>query len=326
MKFNDKIKTFLVNFAIGKPNFTSNQIHLYADYVELIALFSNDLVSKSDIIDRLYDEDIELICNIVSSETETDIASLQPEIDDKTNEQVLSFFELIKERSILFKGDYPFIINADSVILKENLSVKNMIYLSLLISSHLNYFDKLQPELTSEFEKISYQALLNYLPANAKIKQFGKNSDYKGSAKTKIINLANEIGIKYNDEVNEIIGNQEKGLDLIAWIPFNDRIPNITTILIQCACGKDWYKKQSETRRFEHTYYNFYRFKPIHSMFIPYSLYRDSGKFYQSEEIDNKLLFERSRILENINNTDFFKSMKSNNIVQKCVDFVEDTV
>ena len=324
MEFNIKIQKQFSHFTIGKPNFTTKQHHLYADYIELIALTSNDLVSKSDIINRLNNEDVQSITD-TGLRTETEIASLKSEFDDKINEQVLYFFDLINERSILFKEDYPFIQTEESIILKESLSIRNKIYLSLLISSHLNYFNKLQSELTSEFEEISYHALLNYLPENAKVKQFGKKSDYKGSAKTKIINLSNDLNIRYTNEVEEITGNQEKGLDLIAWLPFNDKIPNLITILVQCACGKDWYKKQSETTRFQ-VYYNFYRLNPIHSMFIPYSLYHNSDKFYQSDEINQKLLFERSRILENINNTKFFETLKSNKIVQECIDFVEDTV
>ncbi len=202
------------------------------------------------------------------------------------------------------------------------------LYLILLLSSNLNYFGLVEPELTKEFESISFHALKTILPSNGKIKEFGWNSDFKGTAKEKIIELAKDLNVETKEkEIKNILGNQERGLDLIAWIPFEDRIPNMLTILGQCACGKNWKSKQRETKKFEDTYYQFYRLKPITTLFVPYSLSQSSDMFFQSDEIDpGTLLFDRKRILENITETSFLKALKSKLIVEECIKFENNIV
>jgi hypothetical protein len=158
------------------------------------------------------------------------------------------------------------------------------------------------------------------MPPHAIIKEFGKNTKYRGTAQERIIALGSELNVKiFEDEIkNNVRGNQERGLDVIGWIPFHDKTPNFVSILGQCACGKDWYKKQSETRRYENSYYQFYRNRPIHTMFIPYALGTGSSSFYQSDEIDC-LLFERFRIMEYINETDFLNDLDSKKIIDGCI-------
>lgn len=326
-KFEDNLEEQFDNFRVSRPDFTKNQYYLYADFVELVAFFSKEDTTEADILDRIYDENINISEEIEIPETDDEIASLRPEIDDKEKEWISEVFDLLANRADLFMDDYPFIVNvsSNSIKIKDEINERNKIYLVLLFSSHLNYFKILQPSLTTEFEIISYYALLNFLPNKAIVKQFGKRTDYIGSAKEKIINLAKDLNVKYDSIVNEIVGNQEKGLDLAAWIPFDDKIPNMITLLAQCACGKEWYKKQNETIRFNN-YFNFYRLKPIHSMFIPFSLYRDSDSFYKSEELDKKLLFERSRIIKNLNDINFFDNLDVKKIIEKSLEITEDIV
>ena len=61
-------------------------------------------------------------------------------------------------------------------------------------------------------------------------------------------------------------------------------------------------------------------------MFIPYALARDSNSFFQSDELDNRLLFERKRILDNITDTTFFDNLDSKQLIDCCIEFEEDTV
>ena len=168
------------------------------------------------------------------------------------------------------------------------------------------------------------------MPTHAVVKSFGKNSEYLGTAIGKIRLLAKELKVGVNDNfLNKIStrGNQERGLDLIGWIPFDDNVANYFSILSQCACGKDWYKKLAETRRYEN-YYDFYCSKPLHAFFIPYSLinYQNSD-FYQADEISiPTLLFERKRILNYITDTSFFGELSSKQLVDKCIEYEEDII
>ena len=169
--------------------------------------------------------------------------------------------------------------------------------------------------------------LKKFLPEHAIVKQFGKNSDYAGTAQEKIIALAHDLKVKIKEwEIKTIEGNQERGLDVVGWLPFQDGYANIVSVFGQCACGKEWYKKQNETRRFNSSYYLFEKLDPIHAMFVPVALNRTTT-FYQSDEVVNgTLLFERSRILEFIGDAGFFDGLKSKQIVDRCINYQEDLV
>lgn len=163
-----------------------------------------------------------------------------------------------------------------------------------------------------------------YFP-KAIIREFGKNTTYKGNTIKKINNLSTELNLyKREDEVNKlaITAAQEKGLDLLAYIPFTDSVSSMVIVLGQCACGKNWVDKTGETYNYE-TYLDFYKLNPIHSIFIPYSLLINSRLgFYQSEKLFNRLLFERKRILESIQDLSFFLQLNSYKIVQKSISVV----
>lgn len=187
----------------------------------------------------------------------------------------------------------------------------------------------MQSILTTEFELLSGEVLKEFLPDKAVIKQFGKNTGYKGSARDKIRALADELNIDTDEyEINQISkqNNQEEGLDLIGWIPFKDNNPNTIIILGQSGCGKNWYGKKFETSRYEN-FFHFYKQPPIHTLFIPYAISSNEGRFYQSKDIVKPtLIFERKRLLEYSQNQDFFDYFKSKEIVERCIDFVEDIV
>ena len=324
MSFNNKIAHFFNDFSLEMGTApTRNLIYLYADYIELVSLFSNqNYVTTSDILDRFKDEEI-----IRQRKSDAD----QSEANDENERFVDSIFRLLIERKQIFGDDYPFRIDhVDRIILKEeaNITERNKIYIYLLLSSSLNIFADFQPELTSEFERLCTEVLRNFLPSHAIVKSFGKNSDYTGTAVQKIEALANDMKISIHQEnFSEISskGTQEKGLDLIGWIPFHDGVPNFLSILAQCACGKEWYKKQGETSRYNH-YMNFHRLDPVHTMFIPYSLVSQKQSFFSSTEITNKLIFERKRILNYLNNTVFFNVFNSKLLVEKCIEFEEKII
>ncbi len=325
MSFSTKITDFFSNFSLELGTVSNKElIYLYADYVELVSLFSNqNYVSSNDILDRFKDEGI-----IRQREDDSD----QSQANDKDERFVDSIYRLIIERAQLFGDDYPFQTEGiDKIKLKETagITVRNKIYIYLLLSSSLDIFSVFQPLLTSEFEKLCKEVLINFLPAHAFVKSFGSNPNYTGTAVQKIRALADDMKIRINEEAFQEIsprGTQEKGLDLIGWIPFEDNVSNLLTILVQCACGKEWNKKLGETSRYNN-YFKFHLLNPIHSMFIPYNLVSYSKViFFRNDEIDNRLIFERKRILNYITNTDFFETFQSKTLVDSCIAFEEDIV
>lgn len=326
MSFDKKIQEYFSNLNINLSSKPAGQLlHIYADYVEIVSLFSNqNFVSTADILDRFRDE------GIISHKKNDDE---QAPGNDENEKWVNEIFNVINDRVYLYEDDYPFSVTGNRKIkLKQAqiLTNRHKIYIYLLLASSLNIFSIFEPELTSEFELLSYQSLKAFLPEHAFVAALGEKSHYTGTAKEKITALAKDLKLPTNDyELSKLSkqGNKERGLDLVGTIGFSDNVPNHFSLFCQCACGKEWYKKQLESRRYEH-YYTFYRNKPNHAMFIPYSLinYQNSD-FYQSDEITiDTLVFDRKRILNYITDSAFFNSFNSKVLVDNCITFEEDIV
>lgn len=331
MGFDEKLDTYFSDLSIQMkdvPELTRHAsrhlLHLYADYVEVVAVFSNDsFISVADMLDRLKDQGL-----IRQKEKDAD----QAEQNDENQVFVENIFRLIVDRGQLYGDDYPFSIrDSNKIILKEpnSLTQRNKLYLFLLFSSSLNLFGIFQPELTTEFELVCYHVLKNFLPSHAVIRSFGKNTTYTGTAVQKIRALASEINVGTDDTaLDQIspIGMQERGLDLIGWIPFTDNVPNLLTVMGQCACGKEWYQKTRETERYNR-YFSFHCSKPVHSMFIPFSIIDfNRNILYQNDECNGRLIFERKRILDLSLEADFYNYLTVRELVERCINTSEDVV
>lgn len=323
--FDDKIEAQFQRLTIDAPNAAKYIEHIYADYVELNALFSKEEVTIADISDKLRDIGD---CNVLeTSELDTieeeldEIASLEAERNDIIDERFYSLFDICRDRESLYlPNEYPFSICGNQIRLKEQLSEKQKTYIFLLLCSNLNYFKQIQSELTGDFELLSLYALKSFLPLKAMVKSFGKNSGYSGNAIAKIRTLASEIGIKVNEDYISCISPnnvQERGCDIVAWIPFRDRISNMFIALGQCACGRDWDIKQSDTEFFK-GYFDVKK-TPLHIMFIPYAISNTGDKFHQHDRVLDHLFFDRKRIIEQFEKCDFLSELKSSSMVEKSI-------
>lgn len=323
MSFEEKIDQQFQYLTIEKPSVPKYIEHIYADYVELNALFLKEEITIADISDKLQDvNDQNLSQTDLDEDQLLEIASLDTEKNDIIEERLISIFNICEERSLLYEDEYPFVLAENQIKLKDHLSDKNKLYLFLLLASNLNYFKVILPELTKDFELLSYYSLKSYLPEKAIVKSFGKNSIYTGNAREKIISLSNDIKIDVNDKKVSCIPDenvQERGLDIIAWVPFKDKVPNMLIMLCQCACGKKWNEKQYDTMRFKE-YFSFDK-TPIHAMFIPYSISKPSAnKFHQHDEIlSDHIFFDRKRIIEQFDNLDFVEQLQSIRFVDKSI-------
>jgi hypothetical protein len=325
MSFNEKLETQFQNFTIESPKVPKYIEHIYADYVELNALFLKEEVTIADISDKLQDvKDSNILETEKLDAIEADmdeIASLEAERNDEIAKRFYSIFEICKDRQSLYANDeYPFIVTENQIKLKENLSDKQKTYILLLFCSNLNCFSIIKHELTIDFELLSYYALTSYLPSKAIVKSFGKNSGYTGNAINKIKILADEIGIGINERNISCISTrnvQERGCDMVAWIPFTDKIPNKLIALSQCACGKDWDTKQSDTEFFK-GYFCFEK-SPLHIMFIPCAISNTGDRFFQHDRILDHLFFDRKRIIEQFEEFNFFSELKSFSAVEKSI-------
>ena len=311
MSFDEKFAQCIRNLMnVDKPDCSINETNLFADFVELLVLFSKgDGVAYGDIQDRFFGE---------PDENNTS------ERNDANESFIDGIFSLIEERRVLYRNLYPFDIgNKQIITLKKDLSLPQKLYVFLLLSSSLDIFKSFNAEITTDFEMVSYEAIKSFLP-NAIVKPFGKLSEYKGNAKEKIRFLADDLGLPTDDYEIECVGErnvQERGLDIVSWIPFEDKCQNKIVFLCQCACGKQYEYKQHDIRRFEH-YYRFYKTKPQRTLFVPYALINPKdGKFYHSDYIeDGYLIFERLRIINLAKRKeDVLTLLKSTDLVERCI-------
>jgi hypothetical protein len=332
MTFEEKFAKCIQNLDnIDNPDYAKSEPNYYADFVELIALFSkNNGITFFDIQDRFFGEkeytkkspNFEDTVFTDPEDRFSDFSDNVAKNKDNDEQLIKSFFLIIKERISLYADDYPFEYQNNGIlVLKQNLSVKNKLYLSLLISSKLDIFNPFKSDLTADFEKVSYTVLKEFLPVKAVIKEFGKNTQYQGNAISKIKHLAADLDLQVDDyELRQISerNTQERGLDIIGWLPFADKCGNKVIFLCQCACGKEYESKQHDTRRFEN-YLRFYKTKPQHTLFIPYALINvHERKFYHSDYIEQDyLLFERKRILE-YHNDPAIEHSETFRVVEKC--------
>lgn len=307
------------HLEIPPKNHTKNLAHLHADFAEIIALLRNeDFFSAADLIHRyktfnIRARDLDIDCDDQASEAEK---------EDGYRSWAHQVFMILLDRQAIYGEDYPFEVDTTSIKLMDTQLIqgKKKIYLALLLSANLNYFGKLQAVLTSDFEHLSFSALKEFMP-KAEVRQFGKNSDYDGTAQEKISALAADMmEIELNQrEFKKILGNQERGIDIVGWYPFSDKYSNFLSILGQCACGKDWYKKLSETKRF-HNYFCYEKLYPIHALFVPGALFSKAvefdGDIFQSDELNDVLFFERLRILEYIEDVDVLEGLDSKTVVE----------
>lgn len=324
MTTKDKLDNQFKSFSLKPVDRTSNLAHLYADYFELEAIFSNgDEFTTAELINRFkkYDLSPKDLFDVFEG-----VSGSPAEMEDAFDTWAAQVVLIAEHRWAQYGEDYPFDVDNNSISLRENLSVRQKLYIFLLLCSNLNYFGKVEHELTSEFEQMSFEVLTNFLPEKAVCRQLGKNSDYTGDAQEKLRRLSAEMNVDVKEkEFRKIKGTNERGVDVVGWIPFNDRYASFPCFLGQCACGKKWFTKFNETRRFECNYFDFGKLNPTHVMFVPSALFF-SDDFFQSDEIINSLMFERFRMLEHITNTDFFDALESKEIVDFCINFEADLV
>ena len=310
--FDEKFALCISNIAnVSKPDYPLLDVNYYADFIELLVLISGgDGVSYGDIQDRFYGEaGGESVDEFVeNSESESADEKTVSQMNDSREAFMDGIFNVIIERVHLYGELYPFeLLSSDEIVLKSELSIEHKKYIFLLLSSALDIFNPFNHELTSDFEKLCYEVLKEFLPTG-EIKAFGKNSDYSGTAKEKIQKLAEDIGLAINEDAWQEIDNgnvQERGLDVVGWLPFADECPNLMLFLGQCACGKKYEYKPHDLRRFEN-YLKFPQTQPQFTLFLPYSLVNPQTKnFYRFDLIEkNVLIFERKRMLDRLKGKD----------------------
>ncbi len=321
MSFNENITDSLSNIESKVESYNDHQNidHRKCDYVELLALLNKDELYEDNLLSRFYKE---------ASDQEEATAST----NDNQERNLNVVFNILAYRQSMFEEAYPFIIDHDSIKLKnvEDLTKENKIYIVLLCCANLKKFNgSVRYKLTEEFEEITYRSISKFLP-QFNLKRMGSNSDYRGNTQDKLRLLATDLNVLTDDiQIGNIANtaSKEKGVDLFGWKNFKDNIPNMLMIAIQCACGEDSEHKINEPENY-HNYLHFRNFKidPIIVLAVPKAISIGTNNIKDKLEVmkTNSLFFDRFRLMEYIDNTIELETLAlADKLIEKSISVVD---
>jgi len=299
------------NDAIGfkLDKIPSNDNHIVADVIELLCLINLDgIISKADAITRV--RELKKMGGTDPNESSgTDVAA---QIDDKWEQKGNDWFSYLEHRAKKFGTSYPFKYKDehDTLELKQRLYPNHRLYIFILLCSFHNNFNK-SSKLQGFFEQVSYLALKKYLPSQSEIHHFGSNptlafEDSFGSS-NKLEDRVRGFAEQVNEEVVEHTmdfreGNTgDGGVDLIAWIPFNDNVNGMIIILAQCTCSINWdgNDKDLEATSVNFKYIHFTE-KPNSMLFIPFCYRKAKSEWFLGSEVSG-IVVDRYRISHLLN-------------------------
>ncbi|HNN13408.1 MAG TPA: hypothetical protein PKL78_07615 [Anaerolineales bacterium] len=280
---------------------TNNQ-YIWADYVELLTLYNSDRqVSKSDLLSRLQER-----ADLGETEDLDSDLDDQSQKDDRWSLLLGDCFLNLEYRNSEFGEAYPFVVSEKPVMLKckDNLTFQHKLYIFFLLASSLwAVSKKSQSQITSFFEIVSLEAIKSYMPSHSKSFLFGKNplNDglFTGKLFEKIQKLADELNETTNirEEDFETGNTGDKGLDIVSYIPFNDKESGMILAFAQCACTTDWVSKQHDSS--EDAWSNIISItgRLSNMVFIPFCFRDATGGWYHRVDIKKSILVDRPRLV-----------------------------
>ena len=286
-----------------------------ADWLELAAVLDADgNASRQELATELrLNGTIEAhgVLDVTSHFEDTDvdqeqIADIEEEVDHHGDlaESIAdgAFLELERRSKYAAEG-YPFWIEDSSIELKTDVDLALSSYVFLLLLSWcgpkhelaLNHY----PERA--FEDLCARAIASYLggSASARSYKFGwpRSGPHRSfpEALTNIITELREGGeAKQRTETRKPKDDQ---LDIVAWIPFDDKLPGQLIAFGQCAAGSNWESKLSELN--DTASWCSYRMTdpplvpPVRTFFVPHCI--EHGRWDWTVNRAG-IMFERCRI------------------------------
>ncbi len=281
------------------PDWSKNSVNRWADYIELLCLYTDDhFVAEDDILDLFFEEEDGRLHRGESGHSER---------SDRLSAKIENYFEIICYRSSMYTESYPFDVEDRlSISIKTSLTVRHLHYIFLLLCSNICFMDQESVyKVTHAFERYCYPLMKILMPVDAQTELFGTTRDgdslFKGNLRARIGKLADCLGayttkaIDQDDRYDRICAG-DGGLDIVSFLKLDDA-SHIPVAFGQCTCSYDeWINKQVSIS------YGVWRRKieslaPLWCyMYVPFVCHSISGKFEQPAEI-HTCLIDRQRIL-----------------------------
>lgn len=254
--------------------------------------------SKADLEDRVHERK-----DVGEMQEEIDEENLPtPERNDNRTRQVSDWFRHLRYREGVFGESYPFCLadDGDTLYVGESLSVKQKLYIFLLLASNNRYSRRHTNVLTSCFEVVSKEALKKLMPQGAEVHMFGSkhHGRYTGTLWQKINKLAEDLNERVVAEERNFPPQNtgDGGLDVIGWVPTDDDLPSNLLVFGQCACTSDWVNKQHSSGPAAWMGKIAFKAPPSNVAFIPYFFRSTDGMWHNSDKIHQSVLIDRLRL------------------------------
>lgn len=284
------------------------ETHLVADWIELACLLDADGQFSGVRFAQARGEDEQF-----QAAREDDVGRDDtPERADARMDEAQAVWRLLRRRAVDFGDGYPFDVDSDETSLQTRTPTRTRkVYAFLLVAASLNVFGEHAKLLTESFERTSRHVVAALLPLASRTDVFGTAAPaggryQQGNTITRLSLLAEDLGSKLLDPANKVSprASGDGGLDIVGRPLLSGPKTRLPVLFAQCACGKDWLKKQAEvaptrwSTRLEPTV-------PIMPVtIIPYAFQDEQGAWHREFEIDNGVLIDRLRWMALLANRD----------------------
>ncbi len=259
-----------------------------ADWIESSIVFTDEEVSKIEIIDILCENEYY-------------------ESQDFATEQVEICWSEIDRRASWMGSGSPIIV--DGLKIRKSLDINNIAHSFCLMLSRSDYYDKWSTQFGTDFneqgnlfEDLTCQSLSVH---GWKIYQTGwanavknKISDSETTVfRGLIANIAGILNESPGGNIEKWINDKtnEAGLDIVSYKPFTDDRPGIPTFFVQCASGAKWKEKLKEPDLAYWSKMIDFSIVPQKAISIPFSL--DSDNLRRDTNRYEGMIIDRYRIL-----------------------------
>lgn len=160
----------------------------------------------------------------------------------------------IERRNNACGSGYPFTLEREGTVVKcleaEPEEAQSAVYLYLLLATRLNMKDNRRHaglDGTALLEPVSAHAIRSYLGSKkTEVRVFGTYA--KGGFEDKVNKLCLALGEGggFKSEDKALAHAKDDKLDVVVWIPFEDRLPGKLIVFAQCKTGTNWRDSLSE--------------------------------------------------------------------------------
>jgi len=284
-----------------------------ADLIEIEAAFYQaQRVSKSDALriayeneepDAVLDDDLDQEPDDETDDSEASSA----EITQGQQARADNWFEHLRFRAARFGDLYPFEIEENVLVLRQDLTPRHALYLFLLVSSRLAIIERRgghRNALASLFEVVSAAAARNLVP-NMIVRIFGANSEdrrnhYGTAAIDAFRQLAEDLCESFTHQAEAELRRDtgERGIDIVGYYHWPDRSSGCFALFGQCAAQRDeWPRKALEAHPFRHKGIINFRHDPANVLFIPVCFRDSTGEWVSEVDPWATLLVDRVRLV-----------------------------